>query len=71
MVPKEEIPLEGVEVAFSQIKPTELRRNPAGDWTLIFDADAEVKLADGRRVRFYGELRIKGKQYGQRPRKGK
>jgi hypothetical protein len=70
MVPREEFHLEELNIKVT-VAPTALRRNPSGDWTLVLDGGAEVELEDGRRVKFYGELRLKGKQYGHKPRKAK
>ena len=49
-----------------KIAVVELRRNPCGDWTLEIDLDAIAVLPDGRKVRFVGDVRIRGRQSGRK-----
>jgi DNA-binding XRE family transcriptional regulator len=53
-----------------EFTPTELRRNAAGDYTIVLDATVTAHLPDGRSVKFTGEVRLKGKQYGRALRRG-
>jgi hypothetical protein len=56
MVPKETIDLRTIQLR-TDFTPTELRRNAAGDYTIILDASLTAHLLDGRSVRFVGEVR--------------
>lgn len=69
-VPKETVDIRSVDLT-DALAPLEVRRNLAGDWTLVADLKTVVALPDGRTVRFWGEVRIKGRQTGSRPRKGR
>lgn len=50
------------------IKPVSLIRRPAGNWVLTLDVDIEIKLKDGRKLRFVDLHPISGKQMGSLPR---
>lgn len=69
MVAKEQFTVESARI-LREFTPTELRRNAAGDFTIVLDANVTAHLPDGRSVKFTGEVRLKGKQYGRALRRG-
>jgi hypothetical protein len=68
MVDKEKPDLSTCVWQRTTCEPVEIRRNPSGDWTVAIEVDLKVALPDGRTVTFAGELSIKGRQSGHRPR---
>lgn len=62
-VDKETIDIDDVAIPL-RITPVSLARRQAGHWVLQLDVDIEIKLRDGRVLRFIDLHAISGKQKG-------
>ncbi len=66
MVAKEQITPD-IEEIRRAVRSAEMVRHPNGDWTLIMEIAAIVRIDDHRRTGIYGEARIRGGQIGRKP----
>lgn len=66
MVNKEQLKLTDGETVTLPIQKIE--RKGDGSWTMVLDVDKQIFVDGTRHIRFLGELRIKGRQFGRKAR---
>lgn len=67
MVDKETHSLDAQTITLP-IRDAQITRNGDGSWSMVLDVNHDIQIDETRAVKFYGELRIKGRQTGRKAR---